>query len=270
MFRKSTRSREFWRKGFIVERNVFSKAETDLLRRAVTESGEMQKRHHEVQAKFDGGKYPSFETIFVWNDTSGDDIFAKFTRSVNTLGVISQLFNDDAYVYHNKVALKFPGMPGFKHHQDYYYWYTMGCLYPDLATAYIAIDQATRSNGCLRFIEGSHKLGRLEHKLYDGVSDSGVDEERLAAIRQRLPEAFIELEPGDVAIFHCNTLHGSDANLSDQPRLALLGCYNTRHNDPYIRSHQHPNYVKQSLVHERVTEADVARLPDFTLKYEEV
>jgi ectoine hydroxylase len=270
VFRKSATYDEFWERGFTVLRNVFTAGEADILRRAVTQNDHMERHWHKVQSKFESGKYPSFETIFVWNDTSGDDIFAKFTRSNKTLGVVSELFKDDAYVYHNKVALKYPGMPGFRHHQDYYYWYKMGCLYPDLATAYIAIDQATRSNGCLRFIEGSHKLGRLEHTLYDGVSDSGVDEDRLEAIRQRMPEVHVELEPGDVALFHCNMLHGSDANHSDQPRLALLGCYNTKHNDPFIRDHPHPNYVHQSLVREPVTEADVDRLPDFSLSYEGV
>jgi hypothetical protein len=270
VFRKSADYDEFWERGFVVGRNVFTTQEIDVLRRAVAGSSQMDSLRSHAQAKFESGKYPSFETIFVWNDTSGDDIFAKFTRSHKTLGLVSQLFKDDAYVYHNKVALKYPGMPGFKYHQDYYYWYEMGCLYPDLATAFIAIDPASRSNGCLQLIEGSHKLGRLQHTLYDGVSDSGVDEERLAAIRERLPEVHVELDPGDVVIFHCNMLHGSDANLSDTPRLALLGCYNTKHNDPYVRNHQHPNYVHQSLVREPVTEADLDKLPDFTMKFEEV
>jgi ectoine hydroxylase-related dioxygenase (phytanoyl-CoA dioxygenase family) len=158
-------------------------------------------------------------------------------------------------------------MPGFRYHQDYFYWYGMGCLYPDLATCFVAIDPATRENGCLKLIEGSHRLGRIDHHLYDGVSDSGVDEERLNIILERMPERHIELEPGDCVIFHCNTLHGSDANRSSASRLALLGCYNTRHNDPYIRSHEHPNFIRQRFVYEPIVEADLGRLPDFSLKY---
>lgn len=269
MSRKARLHDEFWRRGFIIQRGAFDTTEVDLLRRAINESAAMQRRQEVIRSKVEEGKYPSFETIFVWNDTSGDDIFAKFTRSHKTLGVIADLFDDDAYVYHNKVALKYPGIPGFRYHQDYYYWYGMGCLFPDLATSFIAIDQATRENGCLRFIEGSHKLGRLEHTMYDGVADSGVNEERLSAIRERMPEVVVELDPGDVAIFHCNTLHGSDANESGSPRLALLGCSNTRHNDPYIRTNAHPNWVHQTLIRDRVTEADLAKFPDFQLKFNE-
>ncbi len=250
-------------------RGVFKPEEVAVIRRAIVTSQAMTDRSEEVRSKFLSGKYPSFETIFVWNDTSGQDIFAKITRSHKTMGTIAKIFEDDVYVYHNKIVLKYPNMPGFKYHQDYFYWYKMGCLRPDLATCFLAIDPATRENGCLKLIEGSHRLGRLEHELYDGVSDSGVDEDRLKAILERMPECYIELEPGDCVIFHCNTLHGSDANKSENSRLALLGCYNTKLNDPYTRNHEHPNYIEQSQIHDPVTDADIDKLPNFTLKYNE-
>jgi ectoine hydroxylase-related dioxygenase (phytanoyl-CoA dioxygenase family) len=143
----------------------------------------------------------------------------------------------------------------------------MGCLFPDLATCYIAVDRADRDNGCLKLVRGSHRLGRVDHVLFDGVSDSSVDPERLEEILARLPQDYIELEPGDAVIFHANTLHGSDENRSDRSRLALLGCYNSKHNDPYVRSHDHPNYIAQSKIYEPVTPADAARYPDFDLHY---
>lgn len=259
--------RDFQRDGYTILRGAFAAEEVAVLREAIVASERMTEQFKRTQAKFEGGKYPSFETICVWNDTSGDDIFAKFTRSHRIMDVLERVFHDDVYVYHNKVTLKYPNMPGFKHHQDYFYWYTMGCMWPDLATCFIAVDRADRENGCLRLVRGSYKLGRVEHKLFDGVSDSSVEPERLAAILERLPEDYIELEAGDAVIFHCNTLHASDANHSQRSRLALLGCYNTKHNDPIIRSHDHPNYIKQSKIYDRVTPADVSKLPDFNLHY---
>lgn len=260
-------AREFHRDGYVVMRSAFGVDEIDILREAIVSNERMNDRFRAVQAKFEGGKYPSFETIFCWNDTSGDDVFAKFTRSAKILDVVEHVLEDSIYVYHNKVTLKYPDMPGFKHHQDYYYWYGMGCLFPDMATCYIAVDRATRANGCLRILRGSHKLGRVEHALFDGVSDSSVEPGRLAAILERLPEDCIELAPGDAVIFHCNAIHASDANRSPDARLALLGCYNTRHNDPYGHGHDHPGYRTQARVHDRVVRADLARMPDFTLSY---
>ena len=38
----------------------------------------------------------------------------------------------------------------FVWHQDYGYWYMNGCLYPDMGTAFIAIDRCDEENGCLQ------------------------------------------------------------------------------------------------------------------------
>ena len=212
-----------------------------------TGSGQIAARAKERSA---GNTRPSFETIFVWNDTARNDAFAKATRSTKIIDRLEAIFGDEVYVYHNKIALKYPGVVGFSHHQDYWYWYQMGNLYPDMATAMIAVDRHTQSNGCLSLVEGSHKLGRIEHIYRDGVSDSGVDPERLAEIKKHMPDVPIELEIGDVAIFHCNTLHSSADNHSTESRIGLLGCYNTKHNDPYKVAHGHPGWQVQPKIAE--------------------
>ena len=78
-----------------------------------------------------------------------------------------------------------------------------------------------------------------------------------------MKEVPIELEIGDVALFHCNTLHASADNHSTESRIGLLGCYNTKHNDPYKVAHGHPGWQVQPKIHEPITEADRQNLPDF-------
>jgi len=58
---------------------------------------------------------------------------------------------------------------------------------------------------------------------------------------------YVELDPGDVLFFHCNTLHRSDQNKSPNPRWSMICCYNTKHNNPYKASH-HPFYEKLEKV----------------------
>src|SRR6185312_2314324 len=252
--------------GYLILRNVFNREEMEIAREAVHSNPRMQRQLTNIRAKTESGKHNAFETIFVWNDTARDDVFAKLTRNYQIFERLEAIFNDRVYVYHNKVALKYPQVPGFRYHQDYFYWYGMGCLYPDMATASIAIDAATRENGCLRVLAGSHKMGRVEHEFDHEREDSGVALDRLAYIRERCEEVVCELAVGDLVIFHCNTLHGSDDNASDKSRLALLGCYNTRHNDPYKATDcGHPFYHDQSIVTDRVTRADLAKMPDFDL-----
>jgi ectoine hydroxylase len=43
-------------------------------------------------------------------------------------------------------------------------------------------------------------------------------------------------------LFHANLLHRSDQNRSENPRWALICCYNTKRNDPYKES-RHPRYA---------------------------
>ena len=59
-------------------------------------------------------------------------------------------------------------------HQDYGYWYGNAVLYPDLVSVFIAVDRATRENGCLQVLEGSHRCGRVAAiplRSNDGVTD---------------------------------------------------------------------------------------------------
>jgi Phytanoyl-CoA dioxygenase (PhyH) len=261
-------SEAFWRTGYFIVRGAFTADEMDITRRAITGNARMNARVESLRPRVQAGDRPAFETVFVWNDTGGDDVFAKLTRNYRLFDRLCHFFGDHIYVYHNKIALKYPGMPGFRHHQDYFYWYGMGNLLPDMATAQIAIDRSTRANGCLRILEGSHRLGRVDHMDYTGPADSGVEERRLAAIRARFPEVDIELEPGDAVLFHCNTLHASADNPSELSRIALLGCYNTRRNSPYEPNHSgHPLYAPQASITAPITAADEARLPDFDVRF---
>jgi ectoine hydroxylase-related dioxygenase (phytanoyl-CoA dioxygenase family) len=257
----------FWKRGFVIVRGVFAKSEMAVLKDIITRHAGMQAHAARAKERSAGSTRPSFETVFVWNDTARTDAFAKATRSHKIIDRLEAIFGDEAYVYHNKVALKYPGVVGFSYHQDYWYWYQMGNLFPDMAAAMIAVDRHTQANGCLTLVEGSHKLGRLEHVYRDGVSDSGVDPERLRQLLKVMPEVPIELEIGDVAIFHCNTLHASADNHSTESRIGLLGCYNTRHNDPYKVVHGHPGWHPQEKIHEAITDADRANLPDFSYQW---
>jgi ectoine hydroxylase-related dioxygenase (phytanoyl-CoA dioxygenase family) len=125
-------------------------------------------------------------------------------------------------------------------HQDYGYWYENGVLFPDLCSVFIAVDAATVENGCLQVIKGSHKLGRINHVLTG--EQAGADLDRVEEIKKRLELVYVELEKGDAVFFHSNLLHRSDRNNSENPRWAMICCYNAKSNNPYKESH-HPRYT---------------------------
>jgi ectoine hydroxylase-related dioxygenase (phytanoyl-CoA dioxygenase family) len=145
----------FWKRGFVIVRGVFAKSEMAVLKDIITRHAGMQAHAARAKERSAGSTRPSFETVFVWNDTARTDAFAKATRSHKIIDRLEAIFGDEAYVYHNKVALKYPGVVGFSYHQDYWYWYQMGNLFPDMAAAMIAVDRHTQANGCLTLVEGT-------------------------------------------------------------------------------------------------------------------
>lgn len=118
---------------------------------------------------------------------------------------------------------------GFRFHQDLRFRERRDA-FRDLMTSYIttglAIDPATRENGCLRIIPGSHRLGYLGLSD-DGPLMKGVTEEPALRAAGLDPEAMvdIELEPGDLVMWSLLTVHGSDINRSQKDRAFLLSSY---------------------------------------------
>ena len=107
-------------------------------------------------------------------------------------------------------------------HQDSTYW---GLEPADgLINAWIALTPSTVANGCLRLLPCSHQRGQVDHSnefeknnvLVHGQNAAGYDLEEASPV---------ELEAGQMTIFHLHTVHGSGKNTTPQPRLGLAVRY---------------------------------------------
>lgn len=94
-------------------------------------------------------------------------------------------------------------------HQDNYYF----CMQPpNVLTMWLALDHIDEENGCLRYVRGSHKLGRRPHGrtsvigFSQGITDYGPDDETA--------EVVIRLGPGDLVCHHSELIHRADSNRS--------------------------------------------------------
>ena len=226
---------DFQRDGYLLVPGLLTPAETDLVLAAARSDAKM--RAHAMHIADTHGRSTN---LSLWNHP-GDDVYGMVARSHGVVDRMEQLLGDEVYHYHSKLSAKEPKVGGaWEWHQDYGYWYQNGCLWPDMASVYIALDPATCENGCLQVIRGSHQIGRIEHGRFG--DQTGADPERVQAALERLDLMYCEMDPGAGLYFHANLLHASAANQSDSPRWGLLCCYNTRHNDPYKDSH-HPRYT---------------------------
>ena len=240
----------FWRDGYLICDALFSAEETAFARRTARDDAAMRAAARDVT-----DKHGRSTNMTVWNHP-GDDVFGRMARCERVVTRMEQLLEDEVYHYHSKLSAKEPRIGGaWEWHQDYGYWYQNGCLWPDMASCFVALDPCTRENGCLQVIRGSHKLGRIDHGLVS--NQVGADAARVEQILQQLERVYVEMQAGAAVIFHANTLHTSDANDSEHPRWGLICCYNTRHNDPVIESH-HPGYTPI----DRVADTDILRTSD--------
>lgn len=234
--------KDFQKNGFIMIKSLFDKEEIDLLKKTAVEDRELDK-HSFGRADGEGGTV----RLSLWNHP-GNNIYGMIARSHRIVDKVEKLLDDEVYHYHSKMILKDPEIGGaWAWHQDYGYWYQNGVLFPDLVSVFIAVDKATRENGCLQVIKGSHHMGRVDHVLTG--DQAGANQERVDEALKRLELVYCEMDPGDTIFFHSNLLHRSDQNRSPNPRWSLICCYNAASNDPYKESH-HPRYTKLHKVND--------------------
>jgi ectoine hydroxylase-related dioxygenase (phytanoyl-CoA dioxygenase family) len=182
----------------------------------------------------------------MWNQ-AGDDRYGLLARDERLVLAAEALLGEEIYLYSHKMTMKQPREGGaWEWHQDFGYWHNYGCLAPDMLSIYIALDKATRENGCLQVLKGSHRLGRLDHVRQDGQTN--VAEPYLKAAVKRFEHAYVEMEAGDALLFHCNLLHRSDANDSDTYRWGYICSYNAVANAPFERLREYGNYEKLKVV----------------------
>ncbi len=131
---------------------------------------------------------------------------------------IAELIGTDVVELHHSTLHAKPPSKGapFPMHQDVpFYPHTDG-RYLD---ALVHLDDADEVSGAIKFLAGSHKLGKLEHIMGPNISP------HLPTDRFRLEDAtLIPAKAGDVIVFHLWTVHGSAVNHSGRwRRLVRLG-----------------------------------------------
>ena len=115
--------------------------------------------------------------LSLWNHP-GDTIYGMFARCESIVNSAEKLLRGEVYHYHSKMIMKDAKVGGaWAWHQDYGYWYQNGVLFPLLTSAFIAVDPATRENGCMQVLKGSHHMGRVDHVLTG--DQAGADMERV-------------------------------------------------------------------------------------------
>lgn len=124
-------------------------------------------------------------------------------------------------VFSDKLNVKRPGGAPFPWHQEGLYWENGAEDLKSLVSTLTYLDDATRENGCLWVIPGSHKQGNLQ-----GLKDRGVLGALYTDVDLIEGEAIpTELSAGSVLYFHRDLVHGSQTNRTDSSRRVFVVAY---------------------------------------------
>jgi hypothetical protein len=107
-------------------------------------------------------------------------------------------------------------------------WHTDGAYWRDLLdpmnviTLWLAVDESTRENGCMRVIPGTHRGGIREHgKAHRPGNLLSINQEVPVSPAEEARAGDLELRAGEISLHHGMLIHGSNPNRSTRRRCGL-------------------------------------------------
>ena len=140
--------------------------------------------------------------------------FDRLFNQGRMIQAVSELLDEPAALFKEKINFKMPGGHGFKAHQDVQAgWNDYADFY---ITALVSIDPATLENGCLEVVAGWHDRGLV------GDEFTPLTDEQIA----KMDFKPYPTKPGDAMFFDSFAPHRSGPNMTDEARRILYVTYN--------------------------------------------
>ena len=195
---------QYERDGYVLFPQVLDE---DLMREARAHLAWLMQRHPDVRPEQLG------HTL-----VADDPLWVRLVSDERLLDIAEMFIGPDIALFASHYIAKppFDGQPVLWH-QDGSYW----PLHPmHVVTLWLAVDDATPENGCMRVIPGSHTLDLQPMRRRDDVP---------SVLSSSIDDAFVDesqavdcaLRSGGVEVHHPNIIHGSKANHSPHRRAGL-------------------------------------------------
>jgi len=143
----------------------------------------------------------------------------RLTRHPAILDAVERVLGPDLLAWNSVWFVKMPGDPTYiSWHQDGAYW---GLEPMEVLTAWIALGPATRANGCMRVLPGSHRGPALKQRDTFAPDNALSRGQEIEVAVDEAQAVDLALEPGQMSMHHLWIVHGSDPNRSAVPRVGL-------------------------------------------------
>ncbi len=144
----------------------------------------------------------------------GSRAFFDLARDPELVDLVSCVIGEDVILWGCHVFCK-PAVEGFETpwHQDGHYWPIRPLAN---CTIWVALEESTVENGCLRVIPRSHAGERLYEHLHEDRTDLTLNQ-RMAEVDEA-SAVDLELQPGQMSLHDVYMIHGAKANSSGKRR----------------------------------------------------
>ncbi|MCY4589760.1 MAG: phytanoyl-CoA dioxygenase family protein [Alphaproteobacteria bacterium] len=148
-----------------------------------------------------------------------DEGFLSYCRNDEILDMVEQLIGPDIALWNSSFFAK-PAVNGkaTPWHQDGEYWPIRPLA---TCTVWLAVDDATTENGCLRVIRGSHRERRLRAHETNPSEDLTLNQELLKSEFDEAEAVDLVLEKGQISLHDVFLVHGSEPNRSPRSRRGM-------------------------------------------------
>ncbi|WIJ24283.1 ectoine hydroxylase [Devosia sp. RR2S18] len=244
----------FEKNGFLVLTNVFSEVEIAKLKdeSARIRSGEIQLQADNLITEPGSN---AVRTVFRLDEES--TIFDRLARDERVAGRVKFLLDDDLYLHQSRLNYK-PGFTGkeFYWHSDFETWHAEdGMPRMRAISASILLTDNDALNGPLMLMPGSHQhfvscAGETpedNHKSSLKKQEIGVPSpDALTQMANKFGIEYAAGKAGTVVLFDCNTMHGSNGNITPFPRSNAFFVYNSWSNrvvSPFAAKKPRPPFL---------------------------
>ncbi|MBM3262165.1 MAG: phytanoyl-CoA dioxygenase family protein [candidate division Zixibacteria bacterium] len=225
-----TQIEKFKERGFLNVGRVYNDEEADrLLERMMQVIAGTSRGKAEAVRNMRGGEDDRDKPVVIQivNTWQADDMFRAHLYHPQICEMATQLIGTDVLrVWHDQVQYKPPVRGGTTDwHQDHPYW---PIIQPaDLISAWVALDDATTENGCMRMVARSHLWGPHKGGTIGTNPDdfSPTPDLSLVPTGEKIEIVPCEVKKGECMFHHCLTWHGSPTNPSQKGRPAIAVHY---------------------------------------------
>ncbi|WP_290703143.1 ectoine hydroxylase [Amphritea sp.] len=240
--------------GFMVLEDLFSDVEVKMFQQ------ELERLRHDEKIKQSGETITepgSGELRSVFRVHENSAMFKKLVADSRLAEVARYVLNDDVYIHQSRLNYK-PAFRGkeFYWHSDFETWHVEdGMPRMRALSMSVTLTENFEYNGPLMLVPGSHRqfaacAGETPEEHFKASlkkQEYGVpSDEQLKKMVDSGGIVTASCKPGSVIVFDCNVMHGSNSNITPEPRANLFFVYNALSNrvvEPFCSQPPRPEYI---------------------------